>query len=194
MPFTKAYRTHYAAVLKYVLRRTHDPESAQDIVAEVFAAAWRRRDTWLGPAEAEQLMYLYRTAYLTVQNANRAQSRLTRLFHRAQRDPLTAPEPRADEDETAQEVLARAAAARAYAALSAGDREVLALIAWEVLGARDVAKVLGLRTVDAAHSRIHRARKNLERGLVDVDMGMDMDTGGDADGDATAPSAAGRGV
>ncbi|WTW94666.1 RNA polymerase sigma factor [Streptomycetaceae bacterium NBC_01309] len=184
MPFTKAYRTHYAAVLRYVLRRTDDPESAQDVVAEVFAAAWRRRDTWLGLVETEQLMYLYRTAHLTVRNANRTQSRLTRLFQRAQRDPLTAPAPRADEDETAQEVLARAGAARAYAALSPGDREVLALIAWEGLAARDVAKVLGLRTVDAAHSRIHRARKNLERGLADAD----------ANGDAPAPSAAGRGV
>lgn len=165
-----------------MLRRTDDPESAQDVAAEVFAASWRRRDAWLALPESEQLMYLYRTAYLTVQNANRAQSRLSRLFQRANRDPVIAPTPRADEDETAHEVIARDVATKAYAALSPADREVLALVAWEGLGARDVAKVLGLRTVDAAHSRIHRARRNLERGLAD------------ANGDASAASAVGRGV
>lgn len=168
VPFTQAYRTHYAAVLRYVLRRTDDAESAQDVAAEVFAASWRRRDTWLGLPAAEQLMFLYRTAYLTVQNANRSRTRLARLVQRAQRDPLTAPVPRADEDETAHEVMHRAAAAQAYASLSAADREVLALVAWEGLAAREVAAVLGLRTVDAAHSRIHRARKNLERALAEA--------------------------
>jgi RNA polymerase sigma-70 factor (ECF subfamily) len=53
-----------------------------------------------------------------------------------------------------------AALARALDQLSDGDREVLALIAWEGLSARDAARVLGC-TLPAVTMRLHRARRRL---------------------------------
>jgi RNA polymerase sigma-70 factor (ECF subfamily) len=40
--FTDVYRAHYADVLRFVRRRAH-PMNVDDIVAETFLTAWRRR-------------------------------------------------------------------------------------------------------------------------------------------------------
>ena len=43
--FSAFYRAHYAAVLRYTLRRT-DRETAHDVVSETFLVAWRSARLW----------------------------------------------------------------------------------------------------------------------------------------------------
>jgi RNA polymerase sigma-70 factor (ECF subfamily) len=42
--FRKLYAEHYPAVMGYCLRRVHR-DNAQDLVADVFTVAWRKRET-----------------------------------------------------------------------------------------------------------------------------------------------------
>ncbi|WP_375502845.1 RNA polymerase sigma factor [uncultured Jatrophihabitans sp.] len=74
--FEQLYRTHHGAVLAYARRRVAD---ADDVVAEVFSAAWRSRDRVPEPP----LPWLYRTAANHVLHAHRARGRRDRLSVRA---------------------------------------------------------------------------------------------------------------
>jgi RNA polymerase sigma-70 factor (ECF subfamily) len=58
--------------------------------------------------------------------------------------------------------------ARALAALSADDREVLLLIAWAELSYEEVAGALGI-PLGTVRSRLHRARKRTRAALGGVD-------------------------
>jgi RNA polymerase sigma-70 factor (ECF subfamily) len=62
-----------------------------------------------------------------------------------------------------------------WAALSDGDREVLALIAWEQLRVRDATRVLGI-TPAVFSVRLHRARKRLERLLAEPSAAVSTPT------------------
>ena len=65
--FTGLVREHSTAVVRYFARRG-PRQDAEDLAAEVFATAWRRRDDI--PSEAE-LPWLYRTAGFTLANHRR---------------------------------------------------------------------------------------------------------------------------
>jgi RNA polymerase sigma-70 factor (ECF subfamily) len=71
------------------------------------------------------------------------------------RDPAAVPAPEYEADTP---LLA------ALAALGPDDREVLMLMAWEGLDARDAATALGCSTA-ALHTRLHRARTRLQAEL-----------------------------
>lgn len=58
----------------------------------------------------------------------------------------------------------RSAAVKALASLNEQDREVLILVAWQGLGAREAAQVVGCSTA-ALRVRLHRARKRFEQAL-----------------------------
>lgn len=53
---------------------------------------------------------------------------------------------------------------RAFSRLSNADRELLSLVAWEGLTAREASRVLGTTAV-AARVRLHRARRRLAAAL-----------------------------
>ena len=56
------------------------------------------------------------------------------------------------------------AVASAFARLRATDRELLALVAWEGLDAREIALVVGCSR-NAARIRLHRARRRFAQAL-----------------------------
>jgi RNA polymerase sigma factor (sigma-70 family) len=56
----------------------------------------------------------------------------------------------------------------ALASLSAGDRDVLLLIAWEQLTYEEVSRALGI-PVGTVRSRLHRARAKVRRALAGTD-------------------------
>jgi RNA polymerase sigma-70 factor, ECF subfamily len=64
----------------------------------------------------------------------------------------------------ADQVVERAAALRALAALSDADRETLTLVAWHGLSPREAARVVGCSQA-AFWVRLHRARRRLERAI-----------------------------
>lgn len=153
LEFERLYAAHAGAVRGYAMRRC-DPETADDVVADVFLVAWRRR----AELPEEPLPWLLGIARRVLANHARGQSRRVRLHDRlaTERTALTAPA-HADERQSAR-------LSAALARLSERDRELLLLMAWEGLEPRQAAEVLGVRPNTLA-VRFHRARRRLSAAL-----------------------------
>ncbi|WP_217637294.1 RNA polymerase sigma factor [Geodermatophilus telluris] len=153
----EAYRELGTAVLGYALRRAASREDALDVVAETFATAWRRRDD-LPDADDEVRPWLFGIARLCLANATRSTLRSGRLGERlaaamageAVPDPAEVHAGRADR----QRVRA------ALEELSAEDRELVTLVAWEGPTPAQAATALGVAP-GTARVRLHRARTRL---------------------------------
>ncbi|MFC8423300.1 RNA polymerase sigma factor [Streptomyces sp. PU_AKi4] len=152
--FAAAYREHYWAVSRYVARRLDGRTSeVEEVVAEVFTVAWRRR----ADLPASPLPWLYGVARNCLANAVRGQGRRRRLVdrlgndHTAHRRHVVSGPGTETPGDWVHEALAR---------LAPGDQEVLRLTAWEQLGIDEVAVALGCGR-RAATMRLHRARRRL---------------------------------
>lgn len=151
------FASHHAQVLAYAMRRV-GPDDVEDVLAEVFAAAWQHRDRVPDPP----LPWLYRTASNYVLHTWRRLGRQDRLAVRLQAQPAAnAPDP-------AEAVAGRlddaARVGAALSTLSVKDAEVLRLAEWEQLDADQLAYVLGC-TRNAAKVRLHRARRRFAQAL-----------------------------
>ncbi|MEV0221598.1 sigma-70 family RNA polymerase sigma factor [Streptomyces sp. NPDC050704] len=154
--FEETYRVAYRPVLRFLLRRLSAGD-AEDAAAEVFTLAWRR---WGDRRGDDALPWLYGIARRVAANSRRTTGRAEQLGRRLE---LAAAE-EATERSAERQVLDRLGAARALAELSETDREVLLLVAWDGLEARDAARVMG-RSRAAFAVQLHRARVRLERQL-----------------------------
>jgi RNA polymerase sigma-70 factor (ECF subfamily) len=152
--FRRAYLEHYRAILAYALRRGVDHASAEEIVAETFAVLWRRRDD--APDPDALLPWLYGVAARVLANHRRRAARRERLSSRLQTLMPEHPET----ESVAFDRLEVRTVIDALQQLSAGDREVLLLAAWEGLSHREIAAALGCSD-NAAAIRLHRARNRL---------------------------------
>jgi RNA polymerase sigma-70 factor (ECF subfamily) len=145
--FEALFRSNVDTVLAYAARRS-DPDSAQEVVAETFAVAWRRLDVVPDPA----LPWLLGVARKVLSNERRSRGRAEALRLR-----LT-DESTASSDDPADVVGARVSAQAALDGLPPAEREVLELLAWEGLSAAQAADVLGCSRAAVA-VRMHRARR-----------------------------------
>ena len=152
--FAAAYREHYWAVSRYVARRLQGrADEVEEVVAEVFTVAWRRR----ADLPAAPLPWLYGVARNCLANAVRGYGRRRRLVDRLGNDEAAHGRHIVDSPE------AEAPGAWVHEALdrlSPADREILRLAAWEELGADEIAVALGCGR-RAAAMRLHRARRRL---------------------------------
>jgi RNA polymerase sigma factor (sigma-70 family) len=138
------------ALTSYARRRVPVDE-VDDLVADVLLVAWRRLDDV--PSDSP-LPWLYGVARNVQSNRARGERRRYRLVEAVAAQPPRTPD--LDGGDTP--------ITRAFAALPARDREVLALAAWEGLGAAEIATVLGC-TSNAAALRLCRARNRLRHAL-----------------------------
>lgn len=151
--FEALYRAHHPAVLRYAARRV-GPDEADDVVAEVFATAWRKMDAVGDPP----LPWLYRTAHHHLLHAGRSLAQRVRLQERLRAEPrqdVHGPTPR----DPLLEVLER---------LSPEDAELLRLTAWEDLKPSEIAYVLGVAP-GTVRVRLHRARQRAQT-LLDASL------------------------
>jgi len=156
--FSEAFDRCAPSVLRFAQRRLEDRDAAWDVVNETFTTAWRHWDQ--RPADGELLPWLYAIARNAVRDELRSAGRRSRLAAR-----LSAASQTRHAADSADGVVLGQSVGEAFARLSATDREVLRLVAWEGLGdARSVGVALGL-SAGAARVRIHRARNRL-RGLI----------------------------
>lgn len=148
------WREHGAAVIRYARRRV-SPADVDDVVAETFVVAWRRRSE----VPDQPLPWLLGVARGVSANLRRAQRRRDAL-----QDRLTAAVP-ADAD-TADIADADVAAAlrSALGRVRETDRELLLLLAWDGLTHDDAARALGCSR-GALTVRLHRARRRLRAEL-----------------------------
>lgn len=149
--FERLFHQHADAVRAYAMRRS-DPDTAQEIVAETFAVAWRRVDVVPDPA----LPWLLGVARKVLANERRSRSRAEALALRLVREPM------GSSDDPADVVDARLSMQSALDRLLPAEREVLELIAWEGLSAAQAAAALGCSQVAIA-MRLHRARRRFRR-------------------------------
>jgi len=147
-PFVAVYTQHLGAVSAYLARRV-DRDAVDDLAADVFAIAWRKRDR---VTEGEELPWLCRIASYVVANHRRQLASRTSVIAR-----LTAQDSAPSAEDI---VVADRALAEAWQQLSARDREALALGVVEGLSPSAIATALGIST-NAASIRVHRARTRL---------------------------------
>lgn len=135
---------HHQRVHAYALRRT-DAASADDVLAETFAVAWRR----LGEVPAEALPFLLGVARRVLANQRRSERRRVALGRALSETTATTSAQTSD-----------AALGSALASLNERDRELLLLTAWDGLSPAEAACVVGC-TKEAVYVRLHRARGRL---------------------------------
>ncbi len=148
--FEALYRGYYDQILCFVARRS-DPQTARDVTADTFLAAWRRIDTL---HSAKEPAWLYVTARKLLANAYRGKDRRVRLDQRLQSQP------RSDADDPADRVTDKLFARHLFEMLPPQDREVLALTEWEQLDIGTAAQVAGCSPA-TFRVRLHRARRRL---------------------------------
>jgi RNA polymerase sigma-70 factor (ECF subfamily) len=181
--FELLYAKHGPAVKAYVLRRA-EVSAADDVVAEVFLVCWRRFDD----VPVDPLPWLIGVARRVLSTQRRGERRRgalhERLAQRAGEALVATPEtlvedlPRTfvadgtgDSPGATRRIgdgslagLNDAALAGALARLSATDRELLLLVAWEGLSPGEAAAVLGIKPA-TARVRLLRARRRLTQAL-----------------------------
>lgn len=150
--FEAVYRRHLPAVSAYLARRVLRAD-VEDLAADVFAIAWRRRAS---VAPGEELPWLYRIASYQVANHRR------RVAVRANALALFAVPDAAPAADAAFE--SDPEVARAWRSLPGGQREILALVVLDGLPVAEVAVALGI-SPNAASIRLHRAKKALAGAL-----------------------------
>jgi RNA polymerase sigma-70 factor (ECF subfamily) len=153
--FGAIFDRHAAEIHRYVTRRLGDG-LADDIVSETFLVAFRKRARYSTDRRSAR-PWLYGIAGNLIGRHRRTEVRAYRALARTGEDPVA--ESYADRVEakvTAEST--REELAGALAGLSAGDREVLLLIAWGDLSYEEVAQAMSI-PVGTVRSRLNRARR-----------------------------------
>ena len=149
--FAALHRELYPRVKAYAMRRTMDSATADEIAAEAFEIAWRRREE---PVR-DQLSWLLGIARGLLVNRRRGERRRGELDHRIAQEWITSEPDHADAVADRSELLG------ALASLREDEREILVLLAWDGLDRAQAARVLGCSRGTLA-VRLHRARRRLE--------------------------------
>lgn len=157
--FRALFDAYMMAVWRYARRRCSSDPDADDVAAETFAIAWRRRDDL--PADGQRL-WLLSTARRVLANQRRSTRRTERLRQRvgsteAAGTAGTSPEPGAGPDLDGR-------LWRALVALDADDRDLLLMRAWDELPVSDIAVLLGC-SANAVSVRLYKAKLRLAAAL-----------------------------
>lgn len=162
--FGELFDRHADEIYRFVARRL-GPDAAGDLVADVFLIAFRRRARF-DPARALARPWLYGIAVNVIRGHRRAEARRLRALVRAPRASAVT-DGEAFEERVAERVSAQRLGpdlARALSGLSAGERDLLLLVAWGDLSVDQAAAALGIPS-GTARSRLHRLRAKLRKHL-----------------------------
>jgi RNA polymerase sigma factor (sigma-70 family) len=163
--FSALFDRYVDVIHRYAARRL-GVAAADDIVADTFLAAFRRRAAY-DTTRPSARPWLYGIATTLIAQHHREEKRLYRALERTGVDPL--PEPMAET--VARRVDAQGLQrqlAGALAGLAARDRDVLLLVAWGGLAHDEIAEALSI-PVGTVGSRLHRARRKLRAALPGMD-------------------------
>jgi RNA polymerase sigma-70 factor (ECF subfamily) len=158
--FGVLFDRHAPVIHRYIARRL-GPDAADDLVAETFLVAFRRRGRY-DEARPDARPWLYGIATRLIGRHRRDEVRFFRAIARTGTDP--AAEPLADQvtDRIAAQAARRDLAA-ALAGLSQGQRDVLLLVA-SGLGYEEAALALDV-PLGTMSSRLVRARRKVRGAL-----------------------------
>lgn len=162
--FAVLFDRHAPLIHRYAARRL-GREAADDLVAETFLAAFRKRQRY-DRSHPDARPWLYGIATNLIGQYRREEQRQYRILQAALPDPdLPGHADRVAADETARSV--RGPLTAALAGLAARDRDVLILVAWEQLSYDETARALAI-PVGTVRSRLSRARTQIRAALAAV--------------------------
>jgi RNA polymerase sigma-70 factor (ECF subfamily) len=168
--FERMYAEHAERLFAFLAYRTGDRGLAEDLLADVFERALRKRRTF-DPRKGSETTWLYAIAL----NRLRDEHRRADVERRALETLEAAPAPAADraEDRLAQ----RDELTRALSMLSEAEREVLSLRFGADLTVPQIAKVTGepLTTIEGRLYRGLRRMRGLLTEAQDVSAGAEAD-------------------
>lgn len=155
--FVLAYRDHLASISKFLARRVEHQE-IEDLAAEVFEIAWRKREQ---PQPGFELAWLYKIAGFVVANHRRKTNSRNAVVLALGLNELVRPDYSLNPELVA---IRDIELSQALATLKPKDRALLALTALEDLPVAEAAKLLEI-TPNAASIRLNRIRKTLAEKL-----------------------------
>lgn len=160
--FALLYDRYAADIHRYAARRLGDG-AADDITADTFLTAFRIRSRY-DLARANARPWLYGIAGNLIGRQRRTEVRALKALARTGHDSVAASWGDSWVEETDSRIAAQGPLAGALAALSAGDRNVLLLVAWADLTYQEVAEALDI-PVGTVRSRLNRARRKVRSAL-----------------------------
>ena len=167
--FATLFDRHATAIRDYLARRVGS-QPAEDLTGETFLIAFSRREDY-DLAHQNALPWLYGIASNLVRERRRAEVRQLRALARTGVDDVLA-----DHAEfVSAKVTAQASTrvlAGALARLTAGERDVLLLMAWAGLSYDELATALGI-PLGTVRSRLHRARTKVRAALTNLEENTD---------------------
>lgn len=164
--FEAAFRLHFPSVYRFIARRVGQA-LAEDLAAETFATAYRRR-AGFEPARGSLRPWLYGIAANLVRNHWRAEQHMLALDARL--IPETdVPDGTEAADRRVVAAMLAPRLATALGQLTSDQREVLLLYAWAELSPEEIAAALEIAP-GTARSRLSRARAALREQLGDFDF------------------------
>lgn len=158
--FTQMVDLTLPDISRYALRRAANAADAEDVVAETYAIAWRRRHEL--PAGPDALPWLYGVARRVLANSRRGTRRWDRLRSKVAGQRSPTPSGAAAEPDG---IVERQPVLDALRRLPGADAELLRLLTWEQLTHAEAAAVLGT-SENAVALRASRARRKLA-GILD---------------------------
>jgi len=169
--FAELYDRYAAQLYRYAYRRV-GAGPAEDVVAETFLAAFQKRGSY-DQARPDARPWLFGILTRELARHHRAERAHLRALSRAVPEhPDAGPADRVADRVAAHE--SRPALASALAALAAGDRDVLLLVAWGDLSYEETAAAMGI-AIGTVRSRLHRARRKVRAALGDTDPTHEME-------------------
>ena len=165
--FERRFDELFPAVHRYLARRV-GTALADDLAAETFATAYRRRDDY-DPGRGALRPWLFGIAANLVRNHWRAEQHLLELDARLAADVELREDLAMSDDRLSASLVAPRIAA-ALSELVADQREVLLLHVWADLSAAEIGEALGIAD-GTVRARLSRARAALRERL----RGFDFD-------------------
>jgi RNA polymerase sigma-70 factor (ECF subfamily) len=153
--FEELYRQSRDDVYAYVAGLLRDRSAAEDVTAQAFERAYRRRRTFK-PGRGSRRAWLFGIARNAALDELRRRRRGARLVADPEDEGLTSP------DEGAEVAIRRAALRTAIAELSPRERELVALKFFAGLANAEIADVIGVSETNAG-TKLHRVIQKLRR-------------------------------
>jgi RNA polymerase sigma-70 factor (ECF subfamily) len=158
------FRRHVTPVTLYGVRRCSDPDDVADLVAETFLVALQASGRYVAENDTA-LPWLFGIARRVLAKQRRRRAGTRRLLIKATNTQLLFTSSEEDAVAAAIDAARQAPALEAaLAALSASEREVVELVAYDGLSPSEVAAVLKL-SPNAARLRLSRARRHMRQML-----------------------------
>jgi RNA polymerase sigma-70 factor, ECF subfamily len=152
--FEALYRSSRDDVYAYVAGLLRDRSAAEDVTAQAFERAYRRRSSFK-PERGSHRAWLFGIARNAALDELRRRGRQTELATEPE-DPAAA----GAHEEAAEAALRRSIVSAGLATLSARERELIALKYFAGLANAEIAEVIGVSESNAG-TKLHRAMEKL---------------------------------